>query len=154
MLQGAIETNSKKFEAGLTTKKKEYEQLEYSKAKIVQEYNSKITVLRSKGTEIQDLIEKVRATSHSDKELSGILGKWEEANLKLFEKHPIDRPEDLEILDQAQLEVHNFRQMEKMKRSKPDKTSSLDESITQKEEQLKELEVQQYLRKIREREKQ
>ena len=151
VLQGAIETNSKKFEAEISGKKKEYESLEYAKAKIVHEYNSKITILRAKGTEIQDLIEKVRANNQSDRELKGILTKWEEANLKLFEKHPIDKPEDLEILEQAQEELHIMKQMEKSKKAQK---SELDETATQKEEHLKDLEVKQYLRKIRERERQ
>jgi hypothetical protein len=34
----------------LNDKKKQYEEMQYEKAKIIQEYNEKIGILRSKGT--------------------------------------------------------------------------------------------------------
>ena len=44
----------------MNDKKKEYESQQYQKAKTVQEYNEKIGLLRNKGQEIKDLIEKAR----------------------------------------------------------------------------------------------
>lgn len=84
VLQSAIEAQAKRYDSILSEKKKEYEQQQYNKAKIVQQYNEKITILRSKGTEIQDLIEKARQGG-ADSELQTILQKWEEANAKIFE---------------------------------------------------------------------
>ena len=72
--------------------------MQYAKARMVHGYNEKIVILRSKGQEIQDLIEKARANG-ADQDLQGILKKWEEANLKIFEKYPADKPNDLAVLE-------------------------------------------------------
>ena len=105
VLQGAIEATSKKFEGMLADKKKEFQQAEYAKARIVMNYNERITLLRAKGREIQELIERVRVTGGADKDLQAILTKWEDANLKMFEKHPADKPSDLAILDEADVQL-------------------------------------------------
>ena len=60
VLHGSIEASNKKYETQMNEKKKELEHLQYQKAKIVQEYNEKITQLRGKGSEIKELIEKAR----------------------------------------------------------------------------------------------
>ena len=145
MLQAAIEAQGKRYESQLAEKKKEYEQQQYGKARIVHAYNEKITVLRAKGQEIQDLIEKARA-SGADSELQGILSKWEEANRKIFEQYPADRPNDLTVLEQALEEVH---------KPKAQNTSASQRNKAKEEarlKELKELEVQDYLKKIKQRE--
>lgn len=145
MLQAAIEAQGKRYESQLSEKKKEYEQQQYGKARIVHAYNEKITVLRAKGQEIQDLIEKARA-SGADSELQGILSKWEEANRKIFEQYPADRPNDLTVLEQALEEVH---------KPKAQNTSVSQRTKAKEEErlkELKELEVQDYLKQIKKRE--
>ena len=62
-------------------------------------------MLRLKGQEIQDLIE--LAKSGADKGLIEILNKWEEANLKIFEKYPEEGEGDakLSLLEQAANEI-------------------------------------------------
>ena len=77
VIQTAIEAQAKRYESILSEKKKEYDEQQYSKAKIVHSYNEKISILRAKGQEIQDLIEKARA-SGADGELQTILTKWEQ----------------------------------------------------------------------------
>lgn len=77
---------TKKYEATLTDKKKEFEQLYMRKAMILKSYNDKIKQLKEKGLEIQELIEK--AKNGADRGLIDILKKWEEANQKIFEKYP------------------------------------------------------------------
>ena len=42
VLQAAIEASSKRYEAQLVDKKKEYEQMQYAKARMVHGYNEKI----------------------------------------------------------------------------------------------------------------
>jgi hypothetical protein len=54
--------------------------------------------LRGKGTEIKDLIEKARQNG-ADTGLQEILTKWEDANNKIFDKYPADRPADLSVLE-------------------------------------------------------
>ena len=72
-------------------------QLQYSKANSVHGYNEKISQLRDRGTQIQELIEKARP--NADGQLTEVLEKWEVANLKIFEKHPEHAPEDLGVLE-------------------------------------------------------
>ena len=98
VLQQSIEASSKKYETQLTEKKKEFDQLQYTKAKIVHGYNEKVQILRSKGAEIQDLIEKAR-NQGADQDLQGVLKKWEDANKKIFEKYPNEHQNDLSILE-------------------------------------------------------
>lgn len=98
VLQGAIEVNSKKFEKELGEKKKELDLLDSAKSKIVNDYKSKMRILRSKGHEIQELIEKVRATGNADKDLVLILKKWEDQNLKMFQQHPADQITEQDIM--------------------------------------------------------
>tara|TARA_B110000285_G_C14568894_1_gene356964 strand:+ start:107 stop:283 length:177 start_codon:yes stop_codon:yes gene_type:complete len=43
--------------------------------------------------------------------LQEILTKWEDANNKIFDKYPADRPADLSILEQALEEVHKPKLM-------------------------------------------
>jgi len=77
-LLNALDSNAKKFEMEISEKKKEYQALEYEKDKIVRDYNDKISDLRTKGFEVQNLIEKVRKTGNTDKDLEQILSKWED----------------------------------------------------------------------------
>lgn len=105
----AIDTMTKKYESAITDKKKEYEQLYMKKAMILKSYNDKIRMLKIKGSEISELIEK--AKSGADKGLIEILTKWEEANQKIFEKYPEDQS-DYSILEAAvtevkKIEIHN-----------------------------------------------
>lgn len=93
---------TKKYESAISEKKKEYDQLYYKKAMILKSYNEKIKMLKMKGQEIQELIEK--AKSGADKGLIEILTKWEEANAKIFEKYP-DGEADFSILEAAVTEV-------------------------------------------------
>ena len=86
--------------------------MQYNKAKIIHGYNEKIFILRKKGQEIQDLIEKARGNG-ADEDLQGILNKWEEANKKIFDKYPDDKPHDLSILEQALEEVHKPKESKK-----------------------------------------
>lgn len=95
---------NKKYESTLQDKKKEYEALYMKKAMILKSYNEKIKMLKGKGQEIQDLIEKAKAGA--DKGLIEILQKWEEANQKIFEKYPDDKENDYSILEAAAMEVH------------------------------------------------
>ena len=69
---------TKKFEGAISEKKKEFDQLYMKKAMILKSYNEKIKMLRIKGQEIQELIEKAKAGA--DKGLIEILKKYEEAN--------------------------------------------------------------------------
>lgn len=78
IVMSAIDTITKKYESAITDKKKEYEQLYMKKAMILKSYNEKIKLLKIKGEEIQELIEKAKAGA--DKGLIEILNKWEEAN--------------------------------------------------------------------------
>lgn len=105
VLLSAIETNTKKFDGILNEKRKEFEGLQFQKAQIVMSYNDKIADLRNRGREIQELIERVRVNGGTDRELHQILGKWEEANLKMFEKYPSDKPNEMEVLDEALAEM-------------------------------------------------
>ena len=73
-------------------------------------FNEKVTKLREKGRIIQELIEKARPTA--DPELREVLGKWEEANLKIFERHPVDRPDDLGVLEEVQDEINGQKAIE------------------------------------------
>lgn len=142
VLQAAIEAQAKRYETILSEKKKEFDEQQYTKARIVHTYNEKITILRAKGQEIQDLIEKARA-SGADAELQGILSKWEEANAKIFEQYPEDRPNDLAVLKQAIEEVHKPR---------PQATDTAAQNKAKEEarlQELKELEVQEYVKKIK-----
>lgn len=50
------------------------------KAKVIKDYNEKISVIRSKGSLIQDLIAKAKSSGNVDSETQGILSKWESAN--------------------------------------------------------------------------
>lgn len=94
---------SKRYETALTDKKKEFDALYMKKAMILKSYNEKIRQLKNKGQEIQDLIEK--AKTGADKGLIEILKKWEEANLKIFEKYP-EGEVDYSILEVAATEAH------------------------------------------------
>lgn len=50
------------------------------KATILKTYNEKVKLLRVKGQEISELIQKAKADGGADKGLLDILNKWEEAN--------------------------------------------------------------------------
>jgi len=63
VLQQAISVATKKNDQILIDKKKEIDKMQVQKAKILKLYNEKIHILRTKGTEIQDLIDKARAYS-------------------------------------------------------------------------------------------
>ncbi len=97
---------TKKYEGALAEKKKEYDQLFYKKAMILKSYNEKIKILKGKGQEIQELIEKAKA--NADSGLVEILKKWEEANQKIFEKYPAENETDYSILEAAAQEVHKL----------------------------------------------
>lgn len=108
------------------------------------DYNDKIKVLRTKGEEIQDLIERARANG-ADHDMQGILNKWEEANRKIFEQYPDDRPSDLSVLEQALEEVHRPKAAAgqsptMMKKAKADETRA---------KRLKEMNVNDYLAAIK-----
>ena len=60
-------------------------------------------MLKIKGTEIQELIEK--AKTGADRGLIEILKKWEEANQKIFEKYPDGEEADYSILEAAASEL-------------------------------------------------
>jgi hypothetical protein len=66
---------TKKYEVALGDKKKEFDELFKRKAMILRSYNEKIKLLKAKGQEIQDLIEK--AKTGADRGLLDILRKWE-----------------------------------------------------------------------------
>ena len=70
---------------------------------ILKSYNEKIKLLKYKGEEIQDLIEK--AKTGADKGLLDILSKWEEANRKIFEKYPDGDEAEFSILEAAASEM-------------------------------------------------
>ncbi len=95
---------SKKYETTLTDKKKEFDQLYAKKGMILKAYKDKISQLKDKGHEIQDLIEK--AKEGADRGLFDILKKWEEANQKIFEKYPDGQEDatDYSILEAAPVE--------------------------------------------------
>ncbi len=97
---------TKRHEALLAEKKKEFDNLYYRKATILKTYNDKIQQLRRKGQEIQDLIEK--AKNGADLGLMEILNKWEEANLKIFEKYPSENQTDYSILEVAASEMYRI----------------------------------------------
>lgn len=61
IVKSAINTMTKKFESTIIEKKKEFDQLYLKKAMILKSYNEKIKVLKVKGQEIQELIEKAKA---------------------------------------------------------------------------------------------
>lgn len=69
---------------------------------ILKSYNDKIKILKVKGQEIQDLIEK--AKTGADRGLLDILKKWEDANMKIFEKYP-EGETDYSILEAAATEI-------------------------------------------------
>lgn len=108
IVRSAIDTMTKKFESALGEKKKEFDQLYYRKAMILKSYNEKIKLLKIKGQEIQDLIEK--AKSGADKGLLDILKKWEEANQKIFEKYPEGDEAEFSILEAAATELKKVEQ--------------------------------------------
>jgi hypothetical protein len=99
---------TKKYETAIADKRKEYEQLYYKKAMILKSYNEKIKMLKLKGQEIQELIEKAKAGA--DKGLIEILSKWEEANQKIFEKYPDSAEGDYSLLEAAVTEVKKIEQ--------------------------------------------
>ena len=76
------------------------------KAKVIKDYNEKISVIRSKGSLIQDLIAKAKSSGNVDSETQGILSKWESANQKIFDTYPEEPQNDLSLLQQALEEVH------------------------------------------------
>ena len=99
---------TKKYEVAITDKKKEFDQLFLKKAMILKSYNEKIKMLKAKGLEIQELIEK--AKTGADKGLLDILKKWEEANVKIFEKYPDGEENDVSLLEAAAAEIHKNEQ--------------------------------------------
>ena len=99
---------TKKYEGAIADKKKEFDQLFLRKAMILKSYNEKIKMLKAKGQEIQELIEK--AKTGADKGLLDILKKWEEANIKIFEKYPDGEENELSVLEQAVTEIHKTEQ--------------------------------------------
>lgn len=86
IVMAAMDTMTKRYEGQITDKKKEYEALYLKKATILKSYNEKVKQLRVKGQEIQELIQKAKADGGADKGLLEILNKWEEANLKIFDR--------------------------------------------------------------------
>jgi hypothetical protein len=103
-VQSAIATMTKKYEVALGDKKKEFDELFKRKAMILRSYNEKIKLLKAKGQEIQDLIEK--AKTGADRGLLDILRKWEEANIKIFEKYPDGEENELSVLEAVVAEIH------------------------------------------------
>ena len=95
---------NKKYEVALGDKKKEFDELFKRKAMILRSYNEKIKLLKAKGQEIQDLIEK--AKTGADRGLLDILRKWEEANIKIFEKYPDGEENELSVLEAVVAEIH------------------------------------------------
>jgi len=79
---------TKKYQAQINDRKKDYDHLYYEKAQILKAYNDKVANLRDKGIEIKELIEK--AKDGADSGFLEILTKFEEANNKIFEKHPVE----------------------------------------------------------------
>ena len=155
IVQSAIDTMSKKYESAVTEKKKEYDQLYMKKAMILRSYNEKIKLLRLKGQEIQDLIEK--AKSGADKGLIEILAKWEEANMKIFEKYPEEgEAAEMSLLEQAATEIkksevvtestpkpRNEEQSKKGQAASKKKKDDEDMRRYMEELKLKEVEMQQ-----------
>lgn len=94
---------TKKYESAIAEKKKEFDALYLRKAMILKGYNEKIKMLKIKGQEIQDLIEK--AKTGADRGLLDILKKWEEANQKIFDKYPDGEEAELSILEAAAAEI-------------------------------------------------
>lgn len=75
--------------------------------------------------------------------MQGILKKWEEANQKIFEKYPSDKPNDLAVLESALEEVH---------KPKGDGMTESQLNRQTNEEKLKRLrdqEVKEYLKEIK-----
>ena len=71
-----------------------------------------------------------------------MLEKWEEANLKIFEKHPIHSPEDLGVLEEALEQVHG------VKKDQEDEMQKLIISPGNKKFDPKEQAVKAYLKRI------
>lgn len=82
----AVDNMTKRHDASMGERRKEYEQLYLKKATILKSYNERCKSLRAKALEIQDLITKAKTEGAADKGLLEILNKWEEANIKLFEQ--------------------------------------------------------------------
>jgi anion-transporting ArsA/GET3 family ATPase len=85
IVQSAIDTLTKRYEVQIADKRKEYDALYLKKAQILKGYNEKVRMLRMKGQEIAELIQRAKVEGAQDKGLLEILTKWEEANLKLFD---------------------------------------------------------------------
>ena len=86
IVMGSMETMTKRYEVQIADRKKEYEALYLKKATILKSYNEKVRQLRLKGQEIHELIAKAKTDGAADKGLLEILNKWEEANLKIFDR--------------------------------------------------------------------
>ena len=107
----AMETMTKKYEAAIQEKRREYEGLWTKKAMILKGYQEKMRVLRDKGLEIQELIE--RAKTGADRGLVEILSKWEEANAKIMDKYEDEGDVERKLLEQAAIEVKKGHSPEK-----------------------------------------
>lgn len=102
----------------LADKRKEYDALYLKKAQILKSYNEKVRMLRGKGQEIADLIQRAKVEGAQDKGLLEILTKWEEANQKLFDANrPLDSNQDgeendMSLLEEAKEEISRARESE------------------------------------------
>eukprot|EP00347_Sterkiella_histriomuscorum_P015656 403356196 len=142
--RSAIDTLTKKYESALTEKKKEFDQLYYKKAMILKSYNEKIKLLKYKGEEIQDLIEK--AKTGADKGLLDILSKWEEANRKIFEKYPDGDEAEFSILEAAASEI------QKVEQSKQITVSTQEDQKKGKKKKEIDEDMQTYLEELKQKE--
>ena len=122
ILQSAIDTLTKRYEVQIAEKKKEYDALYLKKAQILKAYNEKIRMLRTKGSEIGELIQRAKNEGAQDKGLLEILTKWEEANQKLFDANRIlveggdDAEGDMSLLEVAKEEMNKARESEEVTR--------------------------------------
>lgn len=80
-----------------------------------------------------------------------ILTKWEDANNKIFDKYPSDRPADLSILEQALEEVHKPKDplllSPKASKAPPGPKKSKKPQKTDKEQ-----EIDKFMQQIKEKE--
>lgn len=105
----AVDAMTKRYEGAIAERKREYEAMYLRKAQILKGYNEKVRALRGKGIEIQELIARAKVEGAGDKGLLEILSKWEEANLKIFERHE-EEEADMSLLEVAQEEMSKARE--------------------------------------------
>ena len=132
---------TKRYEGALGERKREYDALYMKKATILKSYNEKVKALKLKGLEIQDLIAKAKADGSADKGLLEILNKWEEANLKIFDKQGEDEGDDateLSLLEVAHNEINRAKENQaQQQQNEVDKKKGVKKQKGQEEEEMR-----------------